>query len=58
MNIENAESIFHHKEYNTHRLLNKLWIIKMYHNIYLEKKLLSEMFSEIMGFVRVNPQLN
>ena len=37
------------------RFLDKFWIIKMYQNIYLRKKLFFEIFSEIMVFVRMNP---
>ena len=36
------------------RFLDKFWIIKMYQNTYLRKKLFFEIFFEIMVFVRMN----
>ena len=49
MNIAYAESNLI-KMNAIFRFFNKFWIIKMYHNIYLRKKLFFEIFSEIMVF--------
>ena len=47
----NFQSIFDQNEYDI-ELFNKFWIIKVYHNLYLRKKLL---FGKNMIFVRVSP---